>query len=435
MVRYRRRGRRTAIALLTLLLAGAAFAGTVAVIRLRARPPLPQVNLTSATTLPVLPSPAPKVLSPPTGSFALEVSGPRLLSGGPVRVASLDDTAPHPIASVAKALTALVVLQLRPLGPGQDGPEYRITAADVADYRAAQTAGGSTVFVSEGETFTERQLLLALMLPSGNNIADTLARWAAGSREAFLVKANQEAQTLGMTSTHLADPSGFDAATVASTTDLVALGRAVLAEPALAAIVATKEATLPDGTAMSNLDTALFDVPGWLGIKTGNSDPAGGCLLFAARRAPDGDPDPADAVTVIGAVLGQHSTASGAGPADDRAAALYAAKTAVNSTLSQLVPLRATELAPELSGTVEAPWGASTPVALGTPVQPHPWVARKGTTLDMRLTRDAQPAPLAAGAAIGRLEARAGSILVATWPVQVLRDVPAPDWTWRLQHD
>src|SRR5207302_1877705 len=112
-----------------------------------------------------------------------------------------------------------------------------------------------------------------------------------------------QAIALGMRQTHFADPSGFDPATVSTAADLVRLGRAVLAVPALADIVATRQATLPDGTQLRNLDTLLDTEPGWLGIKTGDSDAAGGCLLFAARRPPSGSSGPP--VEVVGAVLGQ----------------------------------------------------------------------------------------------------------------------------------
>ncbi|HEY6379717.1 MAG TPA: hypothetical protein VI316_11120 [Candidatus Dormibacteraeota bacterium] len=409
-----------------------AAGAAVVTVRVRAQPPLPSVSLRSAATLMVGPAAQLAVTTPASGSIAVEVSGPRLLPGTEVRVASRDAATPHPIASLAKALTAFEVLKVRPLAVGEEGPQYRVTEQDVADYRAAAAGGGSYVAVSDGEVFTERQLLLALMLPSGNNIAETLARWSGGSRDAFLAEAEATAGTLGMTATHLVDPSGFDPGTVASAADLAHLGRAVLAQPALAAIVATQHAMLPDGTAIDNLDTALHDVPGWLGIKTGNTDAAGGCLLFAARRAPDGDPDPADAVTVVGAVLGQHS--AGGTPAGDRGAAILAARAAVNSALSGFTPVRPGALAPTVDGTVTAPWGASTPVALGDPTAPQPWVASAGTDLVLRVSTAPAAAPLAAGAVVGRVEALAGGTLIATWPVQVLHAVPAPDWTWRLEH-
>jgi D-alanyl-D-alanine carboxypeptidase (penicillin-binding protein 5/6) len=418
----------TAAAVVACVAAGAA----VVTVRLRAQPPLPSVSLRSAATLMVGPAAQLAVTMPVSGSIAVEVSGPRLLPGTAARVASRDADAPHPIASLAKALTAFEVLKLRPLAAGEEGPQYRITAQDVADFRAAAAGGGSYVAVSQGELFTERQLLLALLLPSGNNIAETLARWAGGSRDAFLVEAAATARSLGMTATHLVDPSGFDPGTVASAADLARLGRAVLEQPALAAIVATQHATLPDGTAIDNLDTALHDAPGWLGIKTGNTDAAGGCLLFAARRAPDGDPDPADAVTVVGAVLGQHSTAGT--PAGDRGVAILAARAAVDSALRGFTPVRPGALAPAVDGTVTAPWGGSTPVALGDPTAPQPWVASAGSDLALRVSTAPAAAPLAAGAVVGRVEALAGGTLIATWPVQVLRAVPAPDWTWRLEH-
>ena len=103
--------------------------------------------------------------------------------------------------------------------------------------------------VSAGEQLSERDLLLALMLPSANNIAETLALRVSGSRDAFIAGLNAEASALGMASTHFADPSGYNPATVSTPGDLVKLARAALAVPALAAVVAARSATLPDGTA------------------------------------------------------------------------------------------------------------------------------------------------------------------------------------------
>lgn len=407
---------------------------TVAIVRLRTEPPRPGVTLHAADTVVVQPRTPPAIVEPGSGSLALEATAPRMVPGAAQRIASVDADHQRPIASVAKTLTAIEVLRLRPLGAGDPGPQYRITAADVADYRTALAAGGSVVPVSQGEVFTERQLLLALMLPSGNNIAETLARWASGTRDAFLAAANDTARGLGMASTHLADPSGFESATVSTASDLVRLGRSVLDDPALSEIVTTPQVTLPDGTVAENLDTGLKDVHGWLGIKTGNSDDAGGCLLFAARRAPDGDGDPQDAITVVGAVLGQHSSLAAATGADDRGAAIYAAESAVNSALSGYTPLHAAALLPDLSGTVGAAWGPLSPVDVGKPDQPGNFVVREGTALQLQAMSLPVPAPIDAGAPVGRLDALAGGTVVASWPVVALNRIAAPDWTWRLQH-
>jgi D-alanyl-D-alanine carboxypeptidase (penicillin-binding protein 5/6) len=100
-----------------------------------------------------------------------------------------------------------------------------MTAEDVAGYEFAKNNNYSLLPVKLGEKLTEKQLLEGLMLPSGNNIADTLGRWVAGSDEAFVAKMNETAQSLGMTNTHYADASGANEATVSNAVDQIKLLR------------------------------------------------------------------------------------------------------------------------------------------------------------------------------------------------------------------
>ena len=78
-------------------------------------------------------------------------------------------------------------------------------------YRQAVAEGGSNLRVHAGEVLTERDLLLALLLPSADNIAETLAVWVSGNRAAFIARLNATAAAMGMGHTHFADPSGLSA--------------------------------------------------------------------------------------------------------------------------------------------------------------------------------------------------------------------------------
>src|ERR1700682_5480705 len=98
-----------------------------------------------------------------------------------------------------------------------------MTSADVLLCRHALAVDGSAVAVRTGEVLTERDLLLALLLPSADNIAETLAVWVSGNRPAFIASLNATATAMGMDHTHFADPSGLSAATVSSADDLVLL--------------------------------------------------------------------------------------------------------------------------------------------------------------------------------------------------------------------
>src|SRR5262249_57825703 len=91
------------------------------------------------------------------------------------------------------------------------------------------------------------------LLPSADSMAWILARWAAGSQQAFEAKMNAAARRLGMTGTRYTDPSGLAASTVSTPADQVLLGRAVMAQPALAGIVATRTAVVPGAGPVRNL--------------------------------------------------------------------------------------------------------------------------------------------------------------------------------------
>lgn len=203
---------------------------TVGTVRLTAAPPPATVSFQVPATLLLDGTAPPAIPVPARGSFALATS----LNG---MVAARDATAVRPIGSVAKAMTALVVLVTRPVAPGSAGPPVTMTAADVLLYRRAVAQGGSNLPVRTGEVLTERDLLLALLLPSADNIAETLAVWVSGNRAAFIVLLNATAAKLGMSHTHFDDPSGLSSRTVSTANDLVVLARVVIATPALAQLV------------------------------------------------------------------------------------------------------------------------------------------------------------------------------------------------------
>jgi D-alanyl-D-alanine carboxypeptidase (penicillin-binding protein 5/6) len=221
------------------------------------------------------------------------------------------------IASVAKVMTAYVVLRDHPLRLGQDGPTITLTDADVADTDRRRRQEESVVPVAAGEQLTERQALQALLLPSANNIAAVLARWDAGSADRFVARMNRTARSLGMTHTRYTDPSGYDDASVSTAADQVRVVDRAMRVPVFASIVATSSATLPVAGIVHNTDT-LLGYNGFVGVKTGSTAAAGGCFAFRAIRWIDGR-----RTTITGVVLGQ--------PGHDRiAAGLEAAEAMVD---------------------------------------------------------------------------------------------------------
>jgi serine-type D-Ala-D-Ala carboxypeptidase (penicillin-binding protein 5/6) len=206
---------------------------------------------------------------------------------------------PVPIASLAKVMTAYLVLKDDPLESGEEGFTITIGPAEVEELHHRMAEGQSVVEVEAGEVLSERQALEALLLPSANNVAALLAVHQAGSVEAFVAEMNEAAAELRMTSTRYTDPSGFEDSTVSTAADQLKLGRAAMADPTFAQIVAMPSAYLPVAGEVANFNE-LVGREGFVGIKTGSDDAAGGCLLFARRIHLGGRTR-----TMIGAVLGQ----------------------------------------------------------------------------------------------------------------------------------
>lgn len=230
---------------------------------------------------------------PSKGSAAVGVSGLG-------KLADSGNESQIPTASVAKVMTALVILHDKPLQLGQTGPSITITDADVQAYQADRAQQQSVVAVESGETLTEYQALQAMLIPSGNNIAETLARWdASGSMQAFVDLMNQRARALGLTRSTFADPAGASPQTVSTPSDLLALGMTAMGDKVFAQIVSSPSATLPVAGVVYNVD-AVLGQDGIIGIKTGSGLAQGANFLFAASITIGGHP-----VTIYGCVMGQ----------------------------------------------------------------------------------------------------------------------------------
>lgn len=211
---------------------------------------------------------------PASGVSAAGISGIGVLPGPGASQAV-------PIASVAKVMTAYIILRDHPLGGGEPGPPIVVQPAEAAAYPAQARNGDSLVPVTAGEELTERQALEALLLPSADNMAWILARWDAGSEAAFTAQMNTTARRLGMTATRYTDPSGLSASTTSTAADQVRLAMAAMSEPALAQIMALRGAVIPVAGVVRNYNT-LLGQDGITGIKTGSDTAAGGCILLAA---------------------------------------------------------------------------------------------------------------------------------------------------------
>jgi D-alanyl-D-alanine carboxypeptidase (penicillin-binding protein 5/6) len=207
-----------------------------------------------------------------------------------------------PIASAAKVITALVILDKHPLAAGESGPRITMTASDVAIYNAYVAKNGSVTPVSVGQKLTERQMIQAVMLPSANNIADSLVIWSFGSIKNYLEHANKFLDQKGLADTTVGvDASGYSPASTSTARDLVKLGALAMQNPALAEISAQKTAVIPGVGTVRNYNS-LLGANGIVGIKTGNHDQNKGVFIGAATRTVNGKD-----VTLISALSGASS--------------------------------------------------------------------------------------------------------------------------------
>lgn len=212
---------------------------------------------------------------------------------------SLKDEELRPTASMAKVITALAIMKKQPIGSGQEGRSYTLTSEDVANYHMEITRGGSAVPVYAGMVLTQYQAMQLMLIASANNMADTLVERVFGSEKAYLSYAQDMLQRMRLSQTVVADASGFSPNTASTPSELVAIGIAALKNPVIAEIVAQPQAQIPGVGTIKNTNE-LLNTDGAVGIKTGTTDSAGNCLLFAARYVnKDGQE-----VTLVGVIMG-----------------------------------------------------------------------------------------------------------------------------------
>ena len=234
---------------------------------------------------------------PGNGSAAIGAVGyPGVLAQG-------SDTSARPIASITKVITALVVLEQKPLEAGESGPVITMTQEDVKGYHWQIAHNGSAKPVAAGVKFTQRELMDIVLIASANNYSVTMARWAFGSEEAFLAAARTWLDAHGLGDVQLFDSTGLDPRNTATPADLIELGKLALANPLVSTIVSSSSATVPYVGEIENTNSLL----GWNGmdgIKTGTVQRNNLNLLFATTITVG-----SHTIDLVGVVLGGTSHA------------------------------------------------------------------------------------------------------------------------------
>ncbi|MFB7710826.1 D-alanyl-D-alanine carboxypeptidase [Streptomyces sp. NPDC056105] len=349
---------------------------------------------------------------PAEGQGSMDVSGIGSMDG-------FGEQKPVPIGSVAKAMTAYVVLKDHALQPGKDGPSIDVDAK--AEKEGGYDSEGESTLntVKEGDKLSQKDALSAIMIPSANNIARLLARWDAGSEDAFVKKMNAAAKDLGMTGTTYTDPSGLKETTVSTAQDQVKLGNELVKIQALMDITKLPTWKDPSGKTWQNYNR-LVPYNNAVGVKTGSTTKAGGNLLFAATKDAGGE-----TVTVVGAILGQHKA-----PIIDTVNAV--SKTAM---LAAQDAVKASTILKkgDVVGYVDDGLGGQTPVVVTKNVSAVGWA---GLTVKLELADGARgaavPHSAKAGTQVGQLKVGDGSGGAVTVPVALQKDLTEPGFGQKL---
>lgn len=254
------------------------LAGTLTIVRTPvdargARAPLPRRIASRPQALdPAVPRPAARALFPAVvAPSAIVVS----VEEGRVLFTKRADR-PLPIASLAKIMTALLVLK----------------HADLSDTvtvsRRAAFAQPVDMGLRPGERISVRALLYGLLLRSGNDAAVALAEHVSGTVAVFLDLMNREGRSLGLAHSWFASPNGLNDRGFSTARDLATLTRVALADPTFGRIVDTDRFVLRDGRGrprvLWNINLFRGQYQGAVGVKTGFTTRAGECLVAAARR-------------------------------------------------------------------------------------------------------------------------------------------------------
>ncbi|EHN72758.1 D-alanyl-D-alanine carboxypeptidase, partial [Streptomyces coelicoflavus ZG0656] len=358
--------------------------------------PAPTLDLTAQDSF-TFDGGKPQIPWPESGQAALDVQG--IGSFG-----SSGDQKPVPIASVAKVMTAYVILRDHPLKSGAEGPKIKI---DQAAEDQSDAGDESTVNVYAGDSISQREALKAVLIASANNVARLLARWDAGSEKAFVEKMNAAAKDLGMTNTTYTDPSGLNNTTVSTAVDQVKLAKAAMKSPAFREVAAMMSYNDYKGVNHGNWNH-LVGHNGVVGIKTGTTTSALGNLVFAAKKEVGGETR-----TIVGAVVRQPDV--GGGILDAALDASDELIRAAQDTLQSSTILKKGSVV----GYVDDGLGGRTPVVATKDVKAVGW---GGLTVKLTFDADELPHAAKAGTKVGTLTVGDGGTSGAVKVPVALRD-------------
>lgn len=320
--------------------------------------------------------------------------------------------APVPMASITKVVTALVVLEAKPLGVGEDGPTITFTSRDNQIYNEYVNRNGSVKPVRAGLVLTQRQVLDLTLISSANNYTQALVNWAFGSEEAFLPIAASWLAEKGLGGIILTDSTGMNPENTATAAQLVELGKLALQNDLVAEITSTQSKEIPGVGSITNTNK-LLGVDGITGFKTGMLTDTGSNLLFTAEY-PVGE----QTVTVVGVMLGGKNK-------DVLNADIQSLLATVRAGFQELT-LTTTG---QNYGSYTSLWGDASDLVAAADARVVVW-GETPVSLDV----EASPVSLvSAGTTVGLLTFTVGTATVEV-PLEMASTIDDPGVGWRLSH-
>ena len=180
-----------------------------------------------------------------------------------------------PMASTTKIMTAITAIE-----------NCKNLDQNFEISKKAVGVPGTSLYLKEGDVYSTRGLLYALMLISGNDASVAIAEHVGGSTSEFVTMMNDLARKIGVKNTHFANTHGLDADGHYTTAyDLAVITAYALKNPVFREIVSTKNTKIVNGNDenkyLKNKNKLLFTLENCIGVKTGFTNDAGRCLVSA----------------------------------------------------------------------------------------------------------------------------------------------------------
>jgi serine-type D-Ala-D-Ala carboxypeptidase (penicillin-binding protein 5/6) len=323
-------------------------------------------------------------------------------------VAAKDEVARMEPASLTKLMTAYIVFQ--ELAAGKLKLDEQVNVSE-----HAWRSEGSRTFIELGKPVSVQDLILGMIVQSGNDATIALAERIAGTEETFSQLMNTNAKRLGMVGSHFENSSGLPSAQHYTTAhDLSLLAGAIIREyPQYYKWFSVREFE-HNGIKQQNRNGLLERDPTVDGLKTGHTDSAGFCLVTSSLR---------DGMRLISVVMGSGS--------------MKARELASSALLNYGFTFYDTKLVVK-GGTKLAStpvWKAKeTPVDVG--IKDDLWITLpRGQANDIKTAVDLTPrliAPLGLDSDVGQLRVFTGTQALATMPVHPLKNIAVGGWWRRL---